>query len=50
MHFDVFNGDADGICSLLQLRLQQPADSQRVTESSGISRSSTASAPAKEIT
>ncbi len=31
MHFDVFNGDADGICSLLQLRLQQPADSQRVT-------------------
>ena len=31
MHFDVFNGDADGICSLLQLRLQQPVDSQRVT-------------------
>ena len=31
MHFDVFNGDADGICSLLQLRLQQPIDSQRVT-------------------
>ena len=24
MHFDVFNGDADGICSLIQLRLDDP--------------------------
>ena len=24
MHFDVFNGDADGICSLIQLRLSDP--------------------------
>lgn len=24
MHFDVFNGDADGICALHQLRLSQP--------------------------
>ena len=23
--FDVFNGDADGICALQQLRLAQPA-------------------------
>lgn len=28
---DVFNGDADGICSLVQLRLAQPRDSQLVT-------------------
>jgi len=25
-HFDVFNGDADGLCALQQLRLQQPID------------------------
>ena len=31
MHFDVFNGDADGICSLLQLRLENPVESQLVT-------------------
>ncbi|MDG2459851.1 MAG: DHH family phosphoesterase [Luminiphilus sp.] len=31
MQFDVFNGDADGICSLLQLRLTHPLASQRVT-------------------
>ncbi len=31
MHYDVFNGDADGICALLQLRLQQPLSSQLVT-------------------
>ena len=31
MHFDVFNGDADGICSLLQLRLEAPLDSELVT-------------------
>ena len=31
MQFDVFNGDADGICSLLQLRLENPVESQLVT-------------------
>lgn len=30
-NFDVFNGDADGICSLLQLRLASPAESVLVT-------------------
>src|SRR5258706_9542356 len=30
-HFDVFNGDADGICSLHQLRLGEPRDSTLVT-------------------
>ena len=30
MHFDVFNGDADGICALLQLRQTFP-DSKLVT-------------------
>jgi len=29
--FDVFNGDADGICALLQLRLASPQDSQLIT-------------------
>jgi hypothetical protein len=29
--FDVFNGDADGICALQQLRLAKPMESQRVT-------------------
>ena len=29
--FDVFNGDADGICALRQLRLAEPADSEIVT-------------------
>jgi len=29
--FDVFNGDADGICALHQLRLTEPADSELVT-------------------
>ncbi len=28
---DVFNGDADGICALIQLRLNEPKDSQLVT-------------------
>lgn len=28
---DVFNGDADGICSLLQLRLAEPRDARLVT-------------------
>lgn len=30
-YFDVFNGDADGICSLIQLRLADPRDSELVT-------------------
>lgn len=30
-HFDVFNGDADGLCSLHQLRLAEPRDSVLVT-------------------
>jgi hypothetical protein len=30
-HFDVFNGDADGICSLVQLRLCAPKESVLVT-------------------
>ncbi|AKH19800.1 hypothetical protein [Sedimenticola thiotaurini] len=29
--FDVFNGDADGICALLQLRLAEPLESTLVT-------------------
>ncbi len=31
MHFDVFNGDADGICALIQLRLDRPLTSQLIT-------------------
>lgn len=31
MNFDVFNGDADGICALHQLRLAFPRDSRLVT-------------------
>lgn len=31
MHFDVFNGDADGILALVQLRLAEPKDSILVT-------------------
>lgn len=30
-HYDVFNGDADGICALIQLRLAQPIKSELVT-------------------
>jgi hypothetical protein len=30
-HYDVFNGDADGLCSLVQLRLARPRDSILVT-------------------
>lgn len=30
-HIDVFNGDADGLCSLAQLRCASPVDSQLVT-------------------
>ncbi|MGI3130198.1 DHH family phosphoesterase [Halopseudomonas pachastrellae] len=29
--YDVFNGDADGICALLQLRLAEPRDSELIT-------------------
>jgi hypothetical protein len=31
MHYDVFNGDADGIIALLQLRLAEPKASQLIT-------------------
>lgn len=31
MRFDVFNGDADGICALVQLRNAEPADAELVT-------------------
>lgn len=30
-YIDVFNGDADGLCALLQLRLEQPRQSELVT-------------------
>ncbi len=30
-HYDIFNGDADGICSLIQLRLAAPKDSTVIT-------------------
>lgn len=30
-HYDIFNGDADGICALHQLRLACPADSRLIT-------------------
>ncbi len=29
--YDVFNGDADGICALIQLRLSEPADTTLIT-------------------
>lgn len=31
MNYDLFNGDADGICALLQLRLAQPRETTLVT-------------------
>jgi len=31
MNIDIFNGDADGICALIQLRLAFPVDAQLVT-------------------
>jgi len=31
MHYDVFNGDADGIIALLQLRLAEPKESELIT-------------------
>lgn len=30
-NYDIFNGDADGICALIQLRLEQPKTAQLVT-------------------
>lgn len=30
-HYDILNGDADGLCALVQLRLQQPAETTLVT-------------------
>jgi len=30
-NFDVFNGDADGVCALIQLRLANPVDSTLIT-------------------
>lgn len=30
-YFDVFNGDADGICALIQLRLVEPLDAELIT-------------------
>lgn len=30
-HFDVFNGDADGLCALVQLHLHAPRDSHLIT-------------------
>jgi hypothetical protein len=32
MHYDVFNGDADGIIALLQLRLSEPKESILITD------------------
>ena len=29
--YDVFNGDADGLCALQQLRLEHPRDAVRIT-------------------
>jgi hypothetical protein len=31
MYFDIFNGDADGICALIQLRLDQPLAATLIT-------------------
>lgn len=31
MNYDLFNGDADGICALLQLRKENPLDAQLIT-------------------
>ncbi|MGB2054549.1 MAG: DHH family phosphoesterase [Porticoccaceae bacterium] len=31
INYDVFNGDADGICALVQLRLAEPKESQLIT-------------------
>ncbi|MDX1377131.1 MAG: acetyltransferase, partial [Burkholderiales bacterium] len=31
MHYDVFNGDADGLCALQQLRLAEPLEAELVS-------------------
>ena len=31
MNYDLFNGDADGICALLQLRKAEPRDAALIT-------------------
>ncbi|TXL21828.1 hypothetical protein BMR03_11745 [Methylococcaceae bacterium HT2] len=31
MYYDIFNGDADGICALIQLRLAQPLEATLIT-------------------
>ncbi len=31
MNYDVFNGDADGLCALHQLRLAKPAAAELIT-------------------
>ena len=38
-YVDVFNGDADGLCALQQLRLADPVDAELIT---GCKRSKTA--------
>jgi len=38
LYFDVFNGDADGICALHQLRLRHPARSTLITGARGTKR------------
>ena len=30
-YYDIFNGDADGLCALHQLRLEEPRDAERIT-------------------
>lgn len=52
MDYDIFNGDADGICALIQLRLAQPRESTLVT---GVKRdinllSKVAAAPGDRLT
>lgn len=31
INIDIFNGDADGICALIQLRLAEPLDTRLIT-------------------
>lgn len=31
MNYDIFNGDADGICALIQLRLAKPRNASLIT-------------------
>ena len=37
-HFDVFNGDADGICAVHQLRLARPVDAAQNVRVTGVKR------------